>query len=1175
MMHSKRTATVTLFVALIGALFAFKALAQTPTGTIQGTVLDPNGATVPSCAVSARDVHTNSLRATTTGQNGFFAIPLLPTGSYELTVKMKGFKTYNRGPLHLDVNQKIDLPITLAIGAESQVITVTAQAPLLDTVTSSVGQVVGNQQINDMPLSNRNILQLDTFVPGLHDFGATVAPATSGSVGFGRYEANGGPTNSNEFMLDGATDVVANLNSTNVIPTIDAVQESQILTSNIPAEFGRTGAIVFNATYKSGTNQLHGTVYEFNNNSILAANTWVNDANHEPKIFSNINTFGFSLGGPVWIPKVFNGKNRLFFFTNYEGYRNVIPISMLLTVPTVAERGGDFSGLMNASGSQINVYDPTTTTLVSGNTYTRQQFSYNGVTNVIPPSRLDSVGVKLTSYYPLPNATPTNTFSNTSNYLTHTSAYELQNEWSVKIDYDWNEKNKLFSRYTSSYQGGGAADVFGNSPGCSECTVKDNPAGSYSPRGGGAALYVIPKNFVLGYTHVISPTTLLDLRAVVDRQLTSRVPQSTGFTLASLGMPSSLDSADYYKQFPPITVANFQSLGNYAVTDLLVRGDTTYSTNESLTLIRAGHSIKIGGDLRMFRYNESGGVSYTTPGFTFDQTWTQQNPFASNALQGAGLASMLIGVPTSGTYTNPAATALQWFYGALYVQDDWKVNSRLTLNLGIRYDIETPQTDRYNRATDFSTTVTNEATAVDPAAIGGLQFVAKNYSSRWRFPVNYRDFGPRFGLAYTVMKGTVFHAAYGILYQPIDTYGFGASNYGTQGYSATTTMVVSANGGLTPTNYIDSPFPGGYVQPTGNTLGSSTFLGQSITTQLRYGVRTPQMQQFSAGFEKQMGSTLIGVGYVGTHGVHEFLTYSLDQLTPANYALGSALAVQVANPFYGLITSGTLSTPTVARGQLLLPFPEFTGVTDNYASLGSMTYSSLQAKVEHRLSKGFYVLGAYTWGKNMGNVGERYANAMTYQNAYDLGLEESLSPLDIAQNLTAMATYSLPVGRGRLIGNDMPEWANIVAGGWELNGMFAVADGTPLLITSSINGLGYGAQVQRPNQNYNLSLKVADRTPSMFFNTAAFSAAPLYTYGNAKPYEGGLRGQGTDNVNLALDKNTNVRELFTLQFRAEFYNALNHSLWASPGTTYGSTSFGVSADKTNNRTGQLALKLIF
>jgi len=454
--------------------------------------------------------------------------------------------------------------------------------------------------------------------------------------------------------------------------------------------------------------------------------------------------------------------------------------------------------------------------------------------------------------------------------------------------------------------------------------------------------------------------------------------------------------------------------------------------------------------------------------------------------------------------------------------------------------------------------------------------VGTNGVSRRRFPVNDKDFGPRFGLAYRVTNSIAFHAAYGLIYQPIFTYGFTPStNYGTQGYSQNTSMLVSANGGLTPTNYIDNPFPNGLTQPTGNTLGSNTFLGQSVVSQLRYGLHTPYIEQFSAGFEDQIGATLIGLAYVGTHGVHEYTTYNLNQLSSTNYQLGSALSKLVANPFYGIITSGSESAATISQGQLLQPYPQFTGMQDNYAALGSITYSSLQAKLEHRYTHGLSVLAAYTWGKNMGNVGERYANAISYQNAYNMGAEKSYSPLDIASNFTGMAIYKLPVGRGQLVGNGMQPWADSIVGGWEVTGMIALADGSPLMITNSSNTLGYGAAVARPNRDYTKSLKLPSRTPAQFFNTTAFSAAPQYTYGSSKPFDGNLRGQGTNNVNLALHKNLSLEALFKLQFRAEFYNAFNHPIWASPGTTYGSSSFGVTSGKTNNRTGQLSLKLIF
>jgi len=1165
---------VSVLMLLGGILGVNQASAQTPTGTIQGTATDKTGAVVPNADITIRDLATNSLRAAKTGAKGQFEVPLLPTGSYELVLKAASFKEEVVSPITLDVDQTVDLPIVLTRGQITEVVTISAGSELLETTTSSIGQVIGNQDIVELPLANRNIFELDLLVPGVHDFGATVAPATSGSVAFGRFTANGGPTQSNEYMLDGATAVVANLNSVSIVPTIDALQQTKILTANVPAEFGRSGSVVFNATYKTGTNGLHGTLYEFNRNAFMAANLWVNDANHVAKPFSNINTFGFSLGGPVWLPKIFNGKNRLFWFTNYEGYRDVTPVAALLTVPTVAQKNGDFSQTRDTNGTLINIYDPATV-IANGN---RQQFPGN----VIPSNRFDNTGVKLLSYYPDPNTTPTNLNSQSSNYLTHSSAYNIQNEYSIKIDYNYNERNKFMARYTASTQGGGNADYFPKMQGCPGCLVDSNPAGVYSPRGGGAALYVIPKNVALGYTKVISPNTLLDVHAVVNRQLISRLPQSGHFDLTTIGWPAAYNSEVYYRQFPSLSITNYQGLGTSGASDLLIRGDNTLSTTASLTLIRGAHSIKIGGDWRVLRYNETGSTGAITPAFTFGQNWTQLNANTANVDQGNAIADLLLGIPTNGSFSAPAAEAFQWFYAAGYAQDDWRVSSKLTLNLGFRYGVETPYTDRFNRSSYFDPKVANAATALVPTAIGGIQFPGKDLASRRRYTADIMGFDPRLGMAYAVTDKIVFRAAYGIMHQPTFTYGFGSANFGMQGYSNSTQMVVSGNG-LNATTLIDNPFPNGFSPPTGNTLDSNTFLGQNVTTQLRYGTHTPYIQQFTAGLEQTFGqATVVGLSYVGSHGVHEYSTIDLNQLTPAEYALGNAaLNKQVTNPYFplvakGLITSGTLSTATTTEGQLLKPFPEFTDVLDNYTSIGTMTYSSLQMKVQHNYNKNLSVLSAYTWQKNMGNVGERYNNTVSYQNAYDTSAEEAVSPLDIAHTLAAGIIYKLPIGRGQTFGGSMPRWADVLSGGWQLNTIFQVAGGSPLYI-SQTNNLGFGAQSQRPTRNYGISLKLppGTRTAQHFFNTSAFSVTPNSMYGNSKPYDGDLRGPGTNKINASLIKNEHFGEWVKIQFRAEFFNLLNHPLYAAPGTQLGASTYGISASKSGNRTGQLGLKMIF
>ncbi len=1145
-------------------------LAQTSTGTILGVVQDSSGAVVPGAKINIRQIETNVERRTLSNQLGYYELPFLPPGNYSVEAEQTGFKKFVRSDLKLDVNQRMEIAVTLTPGEVQDSVQVTGEAPLLQTTVSSVGQVVENKKVVDLPLSNRNLLQLTGLVAGVIDIAADAAPATTGSVAFGRWSANGGQTNTNEFMLDGATAILANMNAASIIPTIDAIEEFKIQTNAMSAEYGRTGGAVINATYKSGTNNLHGTVYDFWKNRVLNANTWVANRSGQAKGFTNVNTFGYSLGGPVWIPKVFNGKNKLFFFTNYEGYRDVTPTQTQLTVPTVPQRSGDFSQLVTQGGAPILIYDPLTTVLAagSGTTYTRTPFPGN----VIPANRIDPVAKNLMAYYPQPNIV-TNAVTNVNNYLAQASGYNAQNEWAVKVDDNLSETKRIFARYSQSSQGGGASNYFGSTPSCSSCLVSNNPAGSFSPRGGGSALYIYPKNMAVGFTDTLSPTTVLDLRYSLNRQLLSRLPQSGGFNLTSVGFPQQLASSVWYPTFPPVTIQNYQGLGTASNGDYLRRGDTTHAVQGSITILHGGHTIKTGGDFRMFRYADIQ-ASNITPAFSFNQTWTQQNPFASSATAGWGLASFLLGTPASATGTIPASVAIQWFYTAGYFQDDWRVTNRLTLNLGVRYDVETPFTERYNRTTSFALTGSSAATALYPAAVGGLQFMGKDLSSRYRNPVDLNNFGPRAGLAYKITDSLVLRTGYGLFYNPSGVYGYAAASFGAAGYQVDTAMVTTADGGLTPSRYLSNPFPSGFIQPTGNSLGLATLVGQSVASQLRNDV-VPYTQQYNFGLQYQLKSFLFDAGYVGSHGVHQVVNVPLDQLQPAQYALGGALNNQVPNPFTSLVSNGPFANATLSAGQLLRPFPQFSDVQNQYQTSGNMNYNSLQIKVERRLSKGFSFLTSYTWSKNIGDVGERYWTTNSVQNEYNLRAERALSPLDIPQHLTFAYVWELPFGKGRALAGSLPRGANALVSGWQITGSTIFQSGQPLTIINPTNQVGFGAGSRPNNNGQSAVLPSSQQTPTHWFNTAAFSVPAPYTFGNSGPFSPDLRGPGVNIWNMSFFKDTRIKERAALEFRAEFYNLANHPLWAAPGTIVTSATFGQVTSKSGNRTGQLGLKLIF
>ncbi len=1158
-----RLATLLLFSAVLGA--------QTFTGSIFGSVKDPSGALVPNASVRAVETKTNAERSTVSNESGYYELPLLPPGTYRIEVQMPGFKRFTREAVRLDTGLKLEVAVLLSPGEVSESIQVTGELPLLETSSSGVAQLIDNKKVVGIPLSNRNLLQLINLVPGVNDFGAGAAPATSGSVGFGRWSSNGGQVNSNEFMLDGATAILANMNAASIIPTLDAIEEFKIHTNAMAAEFGRTGGAVVNATYKSGTNSLHGVTYDFWRNRSLNANTWLNNRSGRGRDFTNVHTFGYTIGGPVVIPKLHDGRNKTFFFHNYEGYRDVLPTRSLLNVPTADEKTGNFAGRRLANGSLVAVYDPLTTAAVPGQTnrYTRQPFAGN----VIPANRIDPVARAAVGYYPNPNTPPADAFTNVQNYLAAPSGYNRQNAWSVKIDHNLSSTKRIFGRYSHSDQGGGAANLFGSEPACNSCLRKQNPAGAFSARGGGSDLFVYPKNAVGGYTDSLSPTLVLDLRYSLNRQLLSRLPQSSGFDVTTLGLPRAIAATSFYPVFPPIGIENFEGLGTRSNGDLLRRGDITHALQGSLTKIRGAHTLKFGGDFRNFRYFDIQALD-VTPSFSFNRTWTQQDPFAASPNAGWGLASFLLGTPASGNHRYPGSIAIQFFYLAGYVQDDWRVNSRLTLNLGLRWDLETPFTERFNRTSTFDTSVRSAATDRLASALGGLQFMGQDLPSRYRQPADRNNFGPRIGLAYKLGQSTVLRAAYGIFFQPNLMNGYGAIAFGATGYDGDTPFVPSVDGGLTPFRYLRDPFPDGYNLPPGSSQGAATLIGQGITTQRR-DIVSPYSQQYNIGIQRDFRNWLFDAGYVGSHGLKQFINVQMNQLPVDLFSRGAALRNQVPNPFLGLVPRGTFAASTLNAGQLLLPFPQFTDVQNNNQSSGNMNYNSLQLKVERRFSRGFSVLAAYTWAKNIGDVGERYWQGTGVQNQYDLRSERGLSPIDIPHRMTLGYVWELPFGKGRAVFGGAAGALNLLVSGWQINGVTTFQSGTPLAIGNPVNQIGFGAGSRPVNNGKSANIPEGQRTPDRWFDTAVFSQPAPFTFGNTTRYSPDLRGQGVNSWTTGFFKDTRITESVLVQFRAEFFNVFNHPLWASPGTTVDTPLFGRVTSKTGNRAGQFGLKLIY
>ena len=457
-----------------------------------------------------------------------------------------------------------------------------------------------------------------------------------------------------------------------------------------------------------------------------------------------------------------------------------------------------------------------------------------------------------------------------------------------------------------------------------------------------------------------------------------------------------------------------------------------------------------------------------------------------------------------------------------------------------------------------------------------MQYVGKDTDSRYRNSVDRNNFGPRAGFALKLTNRTVLRGGYGIMYQPTMDTGFGAATFGAVGYNASTSYTSTNNGGVTYFASLSNPYPTGFVQPTGNTLGANTLLGQSISnTQMRDSI-VPYTQQFNIGVQHQIRNWVFNVTYVGSQSVHQFLNYQFNQLNPIYYSMGTGLNVQKPNPFLGLINVGGFTSATLSTGQLLLPFPQFSGITLNNSSQGQSNYNSLQNKAEKRFSNGLSLTASFTWSKSLSNAGVPYNYGESVQNQYNLAAERTLSPIDVARRTVFGYTYELPLGKGKAFGNSLPGFLNLLVAGWQVNGITTFQSGQPLLINNApTNTIGFNAGQRIDNNGHSALLPSDQRTQNRWFDTSVFALPASYHFGNTGRYSPDLRGPNANSWNASFFKNTTLHERYRLQFRAEFFNLMNHPIWAAPGATINTSTFGVTAQKNGNRTGQLGLKLLF
>ena len=1154
-----RKRNLMLGAILFAILIFLPGMGLAQTGQITGRISTENGAAVPGASLTITQTSTGIKHIVESNQVGYYVVPALMPGPYAITAHAPGYESMTRASLELHVEESLQVDFMLQIGTVTQTVTVTAESPLLQTETSSLGQVISGRDVVDLPLLGRDAYALGELVPGVRNtIGMNNLPVDVVSTSF--ISINGAQATANDFLLDGAPNSASSYNQPVIYPIADSVQEFRVQTNNYSAEFGRSAGGIYDVVTKAGTNDLHYTAYEFYRNGSLTANNWFAKAAGQSGPPQTFNQFGGVIGGPVVIPKVYNGHNKTFFFVGNEYVRYNEGVTFTGTVPNPTELTGNFGQDVNSAGQPITIYDPFTTT-ASGNGYTRQAFSQN----VIPQKELNPIAVKMASYFPKPNIS-TLAGSNADNYVLATKGLIHENGFTARVDQVFNSETSMFARYS-----------YNNTP-----DIRPNPYGPGDVGGSAYGPQVFDRhNAVVDVDHVFSPTLLATIRTSFARLTNVREPASLGFDISTLGFPAQLaNQIGPPAAFPVITIAGYGTSGSVSnETEGYALGQTgeirgfmnTFALQGSITKTMGRHEFKMGTDLRLIQGNILQSADNSTS-FGYGAAFTQgPNPNQASATTGDALASFLLGTPVSASVNPSPALALQTKYSAVYLQDDWKVQNTLTLNLGFRYEYETPFTERFNRLSDFDPNAAVPLTGV-PGLQGALTFVGVNGESRYSSDAYADHFEPRFGFAWHMFPKTVLHGGGGFFYDTLwGCCGESSSGYGISGFTTATSMVTSLNG-VTPYNTMSNPYPGGLNAATGSSLGAATLLGQTISATQR-DLKTPYTEQWNLGIQEQLAKNLsLDLTYVGTHSLHDPSSMTLDELPDSDLTLGNALNTLVANPFYGQIATGSLSTPEVSEAQLLRPFPQFTGITTLH-NWPQSSYNAMEAMLEKRYSSGFSMQIEYTWSKMMDQgsgyiAGESLGGGST-QDWNNLKAERSISSLDQTNRVVGDVIYAFPFYRNEygIMGH--------VLGGWTISALPSFISGDPLGISSATNGTDSQGGGRRPNWN-GQDAALAHHTIAKWFNTSYFSTPPAFQFGNTPRNFGNLRSDWIRNIDVSLHKDERLHDKLHLQLRVDAFNMDNTPTFAPPNTSYGSATFGVVSSQQNQpRSIQLGLKISY
>ena len=906
-------------------------------------------------------------------------------------------------------------------------------------------------------------------------------------------------------------------------------------TNFFSAEYGQTGTAVVNMVTRSGTNQYHGTGYYFMRDATLNANDWFSNRAGRAIPAFHRDQYGGVVGGPVI-------KNKTFFFVSYEYTKQESPTSSTVTLPTERQRQGDFSQTFNASGQLMTIYNPRDTFINAQGAVERRPFAGN----IVPQGMLNPIALKALSYVPLPNQAGTQ-FTNTANWFGQGVNTSDGQQMNFKGDHTLSSNHRLSGRYSFIPSQGTNPNLWSNG----------NPA--YWTGGPNKTR---THSMVADYTGVLSSSAVLTLRYGFTYSDFHRDPGvGYGFDVTTLGLPVNMKETATQQVFPRWAPEGFQEFGTepYWIMD---RQEGVHHWSGSMTKIIGGHNMKFGGEHRynMLDYNQPGNPSGRF-NFARGATCRTLNSCAGN--EGNGLATMLLGWATGSEFQiEPKAFSRSAYWGFFY-QDDWKVTSKLTLNLGVRYDFDVPRWELQNRYSYL------DLNADSPIKLNGkpLKGVLKFNDDKRRSPfdADMNNWAPRIGFAYAATPKTAIRAGYGLFYQLSRATVYGRPG---TGFTINSPVVWTLDSNATLNRQLSNPFPDGILLPPGRSQGDATLLGFGVGSPVPSNNRNPEYHSWNFSIQRELPmQSVLEMNYTGSRGTHLFLPLTtLSPVPQQNWADGrTSLQSAVPNPFFGQITDprSPLSGPTVQRFQLLRAYPQFNGLDVGTAepARGDSNYHALQVKWEKRYSQGLTMLTHYTWSKMIDNASHSSGNvswlggSTSLQNIWDLRGERSLSSHDVAHRIVLTGNYELPLGRKRHFGSNMNKALNWLAGGWDISGIYLIQSGTPLQVTQSGGGIWNGTQ--RPNLigDPSTSGRVQDRINS-YFNTAAFSQPGLDVPGTA-PRNLNYRGPGIKTLDAALLKSISTWEGQRFEFRLEATNVTNTPMFGDPsGLGFGANNFG-------------------